>query len=190
MLHRRLCHDLVDVIHQLNKAGGLPISQLGQVYLEIGAYAARITPEHDNPVGEQDRLFDIVCNHEYGGGRHLLAQPQLHQFIAKVFGCKNIKRGKGFVHEQNFRFNHKGSGEANPLLHPAGQFFRICRLEAVQADCIQHPEGSLATLDRGNVPSFQRCFDVLQDRQPRVESEALKDDCHIRNLPVEGTTMP
>src|ERR1700730_2322649 len=72
-----------------------PISQLGQVYLEIGAYAARITPEHDNPVGEQDRLFDIVCNHEYGGGRHLLAQPQLHQFIAKVFGCKNIKRGKG-----------------------------------------------------------------------------------------------
>ena len=108
--------------------------------------------------------------------RHLLAEPQLQQFGAQVLGGKHIERRERLVHEEHFGLDHQRARESDALLHAAGKFFGISRLEAVEADGVDHLQSALVPLDRAHAARDQRRFHVLQHRKPGKKREALKDD--------------
>jgi len=61
--------------------------------------------EDQDPVREQDRLFDAVGHHEDRPGRHLLADPELHELVAKLLRGEHVQGREGLVHEQDFRLD-------------------------------------------------------------------------------------
>ena len=68
---------LVDEVDVSQKARRLAVALLRDVNLEVGANARRIAAEHDDAVGQQHGLLDVVGDDEDGRGWHLLAEPQL-----------------------------------------------------------------------------------------------------------------
>ncbi len=147
--------------------------------LEVGSHMARVTAQHNNPVGEKHRFFDIVRHNKNGAGGYRLLLPQLKQLAAKVFGRQHVERGERLVHEEYFRLDNKCAGKADALAHSAGELLGICRLEAVEADRVQHLERALATVGGLQATSLQRGFHILDDRQPWKQGEALEDDGYI-----------
>jgi hypothetical protein len=80
---------------------------------------AGVAPQHDDAVGQQDRLFNVVGDQEDGLGGHGLVGPQLEQFAAQVLGGQHVERGERLVHEEHLRLDDQGAGKADPLLHAA-----------------------------------------------------------------------
>ncbi len=150
-----------------------------QGHFEISAYMARISAEHNNPVCQKHRFFDIVRHNEDGTGGNRLVLPKLEQFAAEVLRCQHIQCGEGLVHEEDFGLNHEGACKAYTLAHAAGELFWVCSLETVQTDSIQHLERSFAALGGFHAPGFQRGFDVFGNGQPGKQGEALEDDGDI-----------
>src|SRR5580658_106156 len=182
---------LIDVIHQLGERLALTIAWMSDVGdFEIGADVARIAAEHDDPVGQQHGLFNVVRDNEDGlrGDGFLL--PELEEFAAKVFGSEDIKRGEGLVHEEDFGLDDQGAGEANALTHAAGELLRISRLEAVQTYRVEYFQAALTTLLRGEATCPEWGFDVFEDSEPGKKSEALKDDRHIDAHGGDGLAVP
>ena len=107
---------------------------------------SRIAPQHNDAVGEQDGFFNVVGDDEDAPGGHGLLGPELEEFAAQVLGRENVERGEGLIHEQDLRLDDQGPGKADPLLHAAGEFLRIGRFEAVQADGVEHPHAARAAL--------------------------------------------
>ena len=123
--------------------------------------------QNDYAVRQQNGLFDVVCDHENRAGRHLLAQPQFEQFTAQVFSGEDVKRGKGFVHEQDFRFDDQRAGETHTLFHAAGELLGIRGFESVESDGIEHLQGALPALNRAHTARLERGLDIFEDVQPR-----------------------
>ena len=96
-----LRHDFVDVVDQLDKTRRLTVAWLGNFNGKIGAHPRWIPSQHNHAVRQQHRFFDIVRDDENGAGRHFLAEPELEQFIAQVFGREHVEGGERFIHEQN-----------------------------------------------------------------------------------------
>ena len=181
---------LVDVVHVGQKARRLAIAILRNVDLEVGTNAPRIAAEHDDAVGQQHCLLDVVGHDEDGGRRHLLVEPQLQQLGAQVFGGEDIERRERLVHEEHFRLDHQRARKADALLHAAGELFGIGGFEAVETDGVDHLQRALVALDGAHATRHQRRFDVLQHREPGKQREALEDDGDIRNLPVHRLAVP
>src|SRR6266516_1263940 len=59
--------------------------------------------------------------------------PDLKNLPAEVLSCKSVEAGEGLIHQQHFWLQRKCSCNPNTLLHPAREFLRIGRLEALQA---------------------------------------------------------
>ena len=181
---------LVDVIDVSQKARRLAIAVLRNVDLEIGANAPRIAAQHDDAVGQQHRLLDIVGHDEDGGGRHLLVEPQLQQLGAQVFRGEDIERRERLVHEEHFRLDHQRARKADALLHSAREFLGIRGFEAVETDGVDHLQGALVALDGAHGSRDQRRFDVFQNGEPGKQREALEDDGDIGNLAVHRLAVP
>ncbi len=121
---------------------------MGERDLEVGADVAGIAAEDDDAVGEQDGFFDVVGDDEDGLGGDGLLLPELEQFAAQVFGGEHVERGEGLVHEEDFRLDDQGAGEADALPHAAGEFFGVGGLEAVEADGVEDLEAAPAACRR------------------------------------------
>ena len=158
--------------------------------LEIGADVAGIAAQHDDAVGQQHRLFDVVRDQEDGLGGHGLVGPQLQQLTAQVLGGQHVQGAEGLVHEEHLRLDHQGAGKADALLHAARQFLGIGGLEAVQAHRVQHLHAALAALVGGNAAGLQRGFHVFQHREPGKEGEALEDDGDVDLRIGDGLLVP
>ena len=167
MLDFRLRHDFVNVVDELDKTGRLAVARPRQLELEVGADASRIPAQNDHAVSQQNGLFDVVCDHEDRASRHLLAQPQFKQFTAQVFSGKDVERGKGFVHEQDFRFHDQRASETHTLFHAAGEFLGIRGFEPVESDGIEHLQGALPALNRAHTTRLERSLDIFEHVQPR-----------------------
>ena len=131
----------VDVVDELGEGGGLAFARMREGNLEVGADVSRIAAEHDNAIGQQYRLFDIVRHNEDGAGGDGLLLPQLEQLAAQVFGGEHVERGEGLIHEEHFGLDDEGACEADTLPHSAGELLGIGGLEAVQTDGVEHLAG-------------------------------------------------
>ena len=134
---------LVDVVDVAEEARRLAVAGLGHGDFEVGADAAGISAEHDDAVGEQHGLLDVVGDDEDGLGGDLLAPPELEQFAAQVLGGEDIEGGERLVHEEDFGLDDEGAGKADALLHAAGEFLGIGGLEAIETDGVEHAQARL-----------------------------------------------
>ena len=162
----------------------------GSLHPEIGADVAGIAAQHDDAVGQQHRLLDVVGDEEDGLGGHGLLGPQLQQFAAQVLGGEHVERGEGLVHEEDFRLDDQGAGEADALPHAAGKLLGIGGLEAVEADGVEHLQAALAALLGRHAAGLQRRFDVFKNREPGKEREALEDDGDVDFGLGDGLVVP
>src|ERR1700674_2804053 len=185
-----LRHDLVDVIHQFNKARRFTIAGMRQFDGKIGAHPRWISSQHDHAIRQQHRFFDVVRDDENGFGWNLLVEPQLEQFVAQAFRREHVERRERLIHEQDFGLHYQGAREADPLFHAAGKLLRIGALEAVEADGIENAQCTFVTLEDGHSASFERGFDVVEYGQPGEQSKTLEDNGHARVLRRNGAPMP
>ena len=82
---------------------------------------ARPAGEHEDAVGEEDRLGDRV-GHEHDA-RPRLAPDGLQVDVEPLAG-QRVERAERLVEEQDRRLEHDGPGDRGPLAHPAGQLVR------------------------------------------------------------------
>ncbi len=157
---------------------------------KIGAHPRGISRQHDDAIRQQHRFFDVVRDDENRARRHLLAKPQLEQFVAQVFRREHVECGKGLIHEQDFGLNHQRTREADALFHAARKLLRVSALEAIQSDGIENAQGAFVALHSRHTASFERRFDVVEHSEPGKQSKALEDDGHARVLRRDGLPMP
>ena len=110
------------------------------VTADLGDDAARVVTHDDDAVGHQDRLLDVVGDHEDGLRRYGLVQPELHQLTAQRFGGENVERGERLVETEQLGLDRHRAGEPDLLPHAARELARVRRLEAVQTDGVDEPE--------------------------------------------------
>src|SRR5919108_21771 len=73
----------------------------------------------------------------------------------------------------------EGSGDRDPLLHPAGELPRVMVLEPGQLDELDHLADALGAPAAVPAAHFERQGDVLRHRAPVVEDGVLKDDAVV-----------
>ncbi len=158
------------------KGSGFAVARLRNLHAEIGADMPGVAPQHDDPIGEQDGFFNVVGDDEDAAGRHRLLGPKLEEFAAQVLGRENVEGGERLVHEKDLGLDDQRTGKADPLLHASGEFFRICRFKAVQADRVEHPHAARAALLGLYATRLQRRLYVFKHGEPRKQRKALEHD--------------
>ena len=133
-------HDPVDVVEQRLELGGAAVAGAVEADRDLGLDAAGVGAEHDDAVGEQDGLLDVVGDDQDRLGGELAARPQLEQLAAEVLGGEDVERAERLVHEQDVRLDDQRAGEAHALAHAAGELLGVGGLEAVEADQVDRAE--------------------------------------------------
>jgi len=70
-------------------------------------------------IGQQNRLVDVMRDHEYGLLRGL---DDRQQFVLYGAPGQGIERTEGFIQQEHLRLDRKGACNTHALLHAAGQF--------------------------------------------------------------------
>jgi len=131
-----------------------------------------------------------VGDEEDGAGGNGFLAPEFEEFAAEVFGGEDVEGGKGLVHEEDFGLDDQGAGEADALLHAAGELLGIGLLEAVEADGVENLEAALAALEGVEAAGLERSFDVFKDGEPGKKSKTLKDDADVGGGVGDGLAVP
>ena len=151
-------------------------------------------------VADAQRLVEIVGDEHDGAVEAVL---DLHQLILHVVADQRIERAERLVHQQHLGIGRERPGEADPLLHAAGELARILVLETLQADHIDLGLGPVADVgtaaacqaqppgkppDRpacrrpvapALVADLQTAHDILEHRFVGQQSEALEHHAHL-----------
>jgi len=148
-----------------------------QVDVDDPAHLPGAARQHQDPVGEQHRLVEVVGDeHDRLAG----LGPDPHELFLHVLAGLGVDRAERLVHEQDLRVGREGPGDPDPLLHPAGELVRVARGEPFQPDPAQLLTGALGGLGGGHLPDRQREHDVVQDGPPREEPERLEHHGALR----------
>ena len=105
--------------------------------------------------------------------------PVVHsskQFTPQRLGAQDVERGERLVQAQELRVHRHGAGKADLLPHPAGQFPRVGRLEAVQADPVEEVQRPGRAERRRDAARLERDVHVLLHGEPREQGEGLEHD--------------
>ena len=171
-----LGHHPVDLVDQLVEVRRPAAARPGQRVAHVGPDPAGVGAQHQDPVGEQHRLLDVVRDHDDGLGREALALPQLQQLAAQVLRGQHVQRAERLVHQQRRGLDHQGPGEADALAHAAGQLLGVGRLVPVQADHVDGAQRPLGPLGGCATPRASRPeLHVLLHGEPRQQREGLED---------------
>src|ERR1700730_15672648 len=108
--------DLVQVLEELRLALEMQGARARDVDVEDGLDAPGPRAHHDDAVGEEDGLVDLVGNEE-----HRLAGlvPDLEQLLLHELARLGIERGERLVHEQDLGVGGERAGQVTALLHAA-----------------------------------------------------------------------
>ncbi len=112
-------------------------------------------------MGDEQHCFAVV-----------LPDPQ--QFILQQVAGLQVQRAEWFVHKQDIGAHRQSAGDADTLLHAAGQLVRVGLGEAGQADEVDVLAGDFETLAFRTSLHFQAERHVLQRRSPWEQIEALE----------------
>ena len=127
----------VHFIDQRLKRRVFAIARMMQRHVDLGQHPTGILLHHDDPIGEEDGLLDIVRDHQDGFRRNRFGDPQLQQFTAQRLGAQHIQRAERFVEAEQVRLHRHRAGEAHLLPHAARQLARISFLETIETHFVQ-----------------------------------------------------
>ena len=85
---------------------------------------------HDDPIGEQHRLVDVVGDEQH---RRPMLAPQRQQQLMQLQFRHIVERAEGLIHEEHPRRVCENRGDRHPLQHAAGEFARPGALDVGQA---------------------------------------------------------
>ena len=174
-LRRALGHQRVDPLDQRAEFGIQPIARMRKRDRDLGGDAPGVGRQHEDAVGHQHRLLDVMGHHEDRFDRNAPLLPQIEQVGAQGLGGQHVQRRKRLVHQQDFWLHDERPGEADALAHAARQFFRVCRFEAVEADGVDRLQRALARFVQRHSIGARPDLDVIENVEPREQGEALKD---------------
>ena len=145
-----------------------------QVDRDVGDDATGARREHDDPVGDQDRLWDAVGDH-HDRGRGTVPQPQ--QLEVEPFASQRVERAERLVEEEDRRLERERPGERHALARPARKLGRSRgghrRIEADERrQCRQPCRASIGRPAR----QLERVGDVVGGRAPRQQARLLEDE--------------
>ena len=90
--------------------------------------------EDQHPVGEEDRLVDLVRDEDRGLSRRV-ADP--HEFGLHDLARLRVERGERLVEQEHLGLERERAGEIDALPHAAGELVRIVPIEAAQPDQLE-----------------------------------------------------
>src|SRR5262245_2140239 len=113
--------------------------------------------ENKDAVGEEQRLVDAMGDEHDGRAG---SRPNLEEVLLQLLAGLRVEGAERLVHENQDRLAHQRPGDADPLLHAAGQLVREMLGECGKADELDEMPGKLAALVRRDAVEFEREFDV------------------------------
>ena len=131
----------------------------------VVAYDAAV--EHDDAVGQHDRLVHVVGHEQHCGLVHLaeVAQQRVHADPGE-----RVEGAERLVGQQQLRVADQRAGQGGALLLTAGQLVRPRPLASGEADLGERLRASL-----GGVVGPQAQHDVVEQPLPRQEPRVLED---------------
>ncbi|MCY1515483.1 hypothetical protein D9M68_500710 [compost metagenome] len=115
----------------------------------------------------------------------LLLRLQAYQLALHLATDQRIERGEGFVHEQDGRVVGQRAGQADALLHAAGQLVRVAVFVAGEAHLAQRFAGTGIALALADAGDFQAEGGVFQDAHVWHQREGLKHHAHLLAAHIE-----
>ncbi len=134
-------------------------------------HAPRSRAHHDDPVGQRDRLIEVV-GHEQHGPAVLLPQREkelLHQHLGLGIQC-----AERLIHEDDARITDEGARERDALAHAAGDLARIVVLEAFEAQLREDLQAASAPFTLVAALYLEAELGVVQDRAPGKQRMLLE----------------
>src|SRR5688500_1952804 len=89
---------LAHQVHQLADLSRVDVPRVRQLDSDLAADASRVRVQHDDPVGQSDRLADRVRDEEYGLAR---LHPQFLELLVQQRAGLRIEGGERLVHEKH-----------------------------------------------------------------------------------------
>ncbi|KAI3492655.1 hypothetical protein L1887_42709 [Cichorium endivia] len=143
----------------------------------------RAVGHHQHAIGEQHRLVHVVGNEHDRGVQRLL---DLHHRVLQMRARQGIERAKRFIHQQDFRLHRQRAGNADALLHAAGDLPRalvqgVPHLHAVEVVLNPLPALCLAHAVAKHV--IDRQGHVVEAGEPRQQRMVLEHHGTFRTRP-------
>ena len=152
-------------------ANGVGLARPGQVDADLLQDAARPRAHHQDAVGEENGLVHVVGD-EHHGLRRLREDDG--NLALQLLPGDGVERAKRLIEQQHVGIKRERPGEADALLHAAGQFVRIVADEALEPDEPHEALGALLDLRGRQLRHLQPEGDVAGDGQPGKQVELLK----------------
>ena len=133
----------------------------------------RAVLEDGDAVAEAERLVEVVGDEDDG-----LLEPalQLHELVLHLAPDQRVERREGLVHEQDLGVGAERAGEADALLHAAGELRRVAVLVAGKADRRRPIRAARSRrLRLRHALDLEAVGDVVDDGAVREQAEALED---------------
>src|SRR2546423_1414601 len=139
-------------------------------------HGSRSRGDDDDPVGERDRLLEIVRDED---DRRSGRGPELKKLVLHERARLDVERAERLVHQEDARLVDQGLRERRALAHAAGELMRVVALETGEPDALDPVTRTvlrLAPLDASE-PRTRR--DVVEHALPRKDRVDLEDVAHI-----------
>src|SRR5215469_18618045 len=151
------------------------------IRLDVGGALA----QHDDPAGEEKRLFDIVGHQQRG---EALALPQRHELALHRDPRQRVELAQWLVENKEPRIVDQCARQSRALRHAAGKLVRISVGETLEPD---QPQGRFDpfTVGAQEPLCFEAERDIPPNRPPRIKRGILKDDNTRRVGPLDRLAL-
>ena len=122
--------------------------------------------EHYHPIGQEQRLADIVGHQQDRGPG---PGPQVEQLDIEPLPRQGVESREGFVEEQDRWLPGQCPGDRHALAHPARQLVGTGVIEALDPDLAQEDLATLEPFRGGHLGQVERLGHVVDRRPPRQE---------------------
>src|ERR1700738_4909666 len=153
------------------------IARARQVDVDDLLDAARGGTHHDHPIGEVDRLLDIVRDEDHC---LLRARDDAVKVLLNFPACVLIERGERLVGEQDIRAVRERANDRDPVTHAAGKLVRIVIAEFRQPYHGEKVFGAGAGNGKIFAAHLRSEHQIVPDREPGKEIWVLEDDAATR----------
>ena len=113
-----------------------------------------------------------IVGDEYRGLVH--HRGELQKFVLELATDQRVEGAERLVHEQDLRIGRDCAGEADTLLHTAGELVGELVAPSGQLDHGQDPLRRFPAPILGDAPDLERSRDIVEDRAMGHQGEVLK----------------
>ena len=174
-------HDVDDVdnpalVDVLGEFGDIAVGRLGQDLLG-GADLDDVAVAQDaHPVADPQRLVQVVGDEQDRLVEFLLDD---HQLVLHLAADERVEGAERLVHEQDRRIAAQRPGQADTLLHAAGEFSDGVLGVRLEADHRQRLQRFCVTFTLGNALHLEAVAGVVDDVPVGEQCEVLEDHAHL-----------